>query len=155
MKITEILHPMAILPTLQSEQRDGILLELAEGIQQAYQLPLLNASEIGQRLVERERISSTGIGEGLAIPHCRLAQLTQTWAVLGIRREGVLLNPTDEQPTYLFVALISPTQSIGSHLRSLARICRLFKGTPLLSKLLMLSSRQDIYDAIVSFEQQL
>lgn len=155
MKISEILSPTAIVPDLQSKQRDEILMELAHCMQQAYPQVGLDPADVGQRLIERERVSSTGIGEGLAIPHCRLSQLTQTLTVLGVCREGIQLNPTDSHPTHLFVALVSPTHAISSHLRALARICRLFKGTMLLSQLLTLSSQQDMYDAILSFEQQL
>lgn len=155
MKIVDILRPEAIIPSLQSAKRDDVLVELAEQIHRAYPRTAPDASVIAHRLLEREVMGSTSVGEGLAIPHCRMPNLTQTLAALGVCREGIQMSRDDERPARLFVALVSPTHSIGPHLRVLARVCRLFKGTPLLTDLMELTTVQEIYDSIVSFEQKL
>lgn len=156
MKLANILHPTAIIPTLQSSRNDEVLVELAECIHCAYPEDAPSAASIAERLLEREQMGSTGVGEGLAIPHCRMPHLKQTLAALGISREGVAHGDSSEEPPVrLFVALVSPVQSIGEHLRVLARVCRLFKSTSLLVEILERSSAEGIYEAIVVFEKQL
>lgn len=155
MKIVEILKPEAIIPCLQAQDHQQVLFELAECMARAYPDWLSDSSEIARRLMEREIQGSTNLGEGLAIPHCRMPHLDRTLVVMGVSQTGVSLPSAEEEKLFLFVALVSPSHSVGEHLRVLARICRLFKGTELSKQLRTQSSVEDIYASIVQFESQL
>ncbi len=155
MKIIEILKPEAIIVDLEAREHQQVLVELSERLAKVYPSMVPDASEVARRLLERELQGSTNLGEGLGIPHCRMPHLPHTLAVLGISREGIGLLHSKEPPLHLFVALVSPSQSVVEHLRVLARICRLFKGTTLLTQLLDHSSVDEIYESILLFEQQL
>jgi PTS system nitrogen regulatory IIA component len=152
MNINKLLKPEAIIPQLQARYRDEILLELAQQIVHANNDLSLDAKEIAQLLLERERVSSTNIGGGIAIPHSRMSNLAQPLAALGIYRDQNNNPNSDEQSPFLFFALISPNQAIAEHLRILARICRLFKGTNLSSQLLELHNASEIHDLITEHE---
>src|SRR5947207_15041121 len=79
------------------------------------------------RLLERARLGSTGIGEGVAIPHGKLSGLPGLLAAFARKKSGVDFAAIDAKPTYLFFVLFAPDNSAGLHLKALARISRLFK----------------------------
>jgi nitrogen PTS system EIIA component len=100
-------------------------------------------------LREREKLGSTGIGEGVAIPHGKHAGLTQLLAAFGVSREGVDFEAIDGKPTHLFFALVAPENSAGVHLKALARISRLFKNPRFRAAILEAGSAADIHALIV------
>ena len=77
--------------------------------------------------MERERISTTAIGEGVAIPHGKLPGLERIYGVFARSSEGVDFNSLDGGPTHLFFVLIAPENAAADHLKALARISRLLK----------------------------
>lgn len=87
-------------------------------------------------LAEREAVASTGVGEGVAIPHGRLAGLTRFVGALGIRRGGVPFDAVDGQPASIFFALIGPDRAAGEHLKCLARISRALRDHAVRDRLL-------------------
>jgi len=87
----------------------------------------LTASQLTETLLEREKLGSTGIGEGVAIPHGKLSGVPGLLAAFGRKRAGVDFAAIDGKPTFLFFVLFAPDNSAGLHLKALARISRLFK----------------------------
>jgi PTS system nitrogen regulatory IIA component len=126
MKITEFLSPQAVIPELRGQTKQDILRELAEALAAAY--PPLNGGRVLEVLAEREKLNTTGIGEGVAIPHGKLAGLPRLYASFGVARNGVDFASIDGKPTQLFFALVAPENSAGIHLKALARISRLFRN---------------------------
>ena len=126
MKITEFLSPQAVIPELHGQTKQDILRELAEGLAAAY--PPLNGGRVLEVLAEREKLNTTGIGEGVAIPHGKLAGLPRLYASFGVAKGGVDFSSIDGRPTQLFFALVAPENSAGIHLKALARISRLFRN---------------------------
>ena len=147
MKIAEFLSPQAVIPELHGQNKQDILRELAEGLAAAY--PPLNGGRVLEVLAEREKLNTTGIGEGVAIPHGKLPGLGQLVAAFGVSRQGVDFEAIDGKSTHLFFALVAPENSAGVHLKALARISRLFKNPRFRASSLEASSVEAIHALIV------
>lgn len=125
MKIRDIVSSEAILDDLRAETKEGVLRELSEVI--AKIVPKLSADSLTSILMERESLGSTGIGDGVAIPHGKVAGIERLVAAFGRSRGGVQFHSLDGKPAYLFFLILAPEYSAGMHLKALARISRLLK----------------------------
>jgi nitrogen PTS system EIIA component len=115
-----------VFPHLGAADGRGVLGELASGFAAA--LPGLSAAEVERGLLEREELGSTGLGRGLAVPHCRVPGVDRPWLAVGIHPSGVPFGAADGLPVRLFLALISPASDPASHLQLLASISRWARG---------------------------
>lgn len=147
MRIAEFLKPDAIVESLHSTSKLEILRELSNALTKTH--PTLSASRLATVLEERERVNSTGVGEGVAIPHGKLAELSSLAASFGVSRAGVDFEAHDKKPTHLFFALVAPENSAGLHLKALARISRLFRNPSFRESILKAQDAQAIYALIV------
>ena len=125
MRIAEFLREDLVLPDLAATDKAGVLGEIAAVLARAY--PALSPQRLTDTLLERERLGSTGIGEGIAIPHGKLPGIAGLVAAFARKKGGVDFAAIDGKPTYLFFVLFAPDNSAGLHLKALARISRLFK----------------------------
>ncbi|MGQ0504367.1 MAG: PTS sugar transporter subunit IIA [Myxococcaceae bacterium] len=146
MKIAEFLQPNAVVADLSAGSKPGVLKELCGSLALAY--PALKAERLVEVLQERERLGSTGIGEGVAIPHGKLPGLSGLLATFGVSRQGVDFEAIDGKKTHLFFALVAPENSAGIHLKALARISRLFKNPRFRASILEAQTPTDIYELI-------
>ena len=124
MKILDFLHPETVLTDLTARDKMGALEELAAPVARAAGVP---SEEIVRVLMERERLGSTGIGEGIAIPHGKLKNLERMVIAFGLSRQGVAFDAIDGLPARIFFLIITPEASTGLHLKLLARISRLLR----------------------------
>jgi nitrogen PTS system EIIA component len=127
MKICQYLTPDLIAPDLKAVNKEGVLLELADWI--ASQVSGLNAEEVLQVLLDRERLGSTGIGEGFAIPHGKLKTLEKMIIAFGRSGHGIPFDSLDGKAANYFFVLIAPEESAGLHLKALAKISRFLKNS--------------------------
>jgi nitrogen PTS system EIIA component len=127
MKICQYLTSDLILPDLTALNKEGVLMELANWI--ADHVPGLDAGEVLQVLMDRERLGSTGIGEGFAIPHGKLKTLEHMVISFGRSHPGVPFDSLDGKPAHNFFVLIAPETSAGLHLKALAKISRFLKNS--------------------------
>ncbi|HEY5765398.1 MAG TPA: PTS sugar transporter subunit IIA [Candidatus Deferrimicrobiaceae bacterium] len=125
MKILDIVAPSAVRDDLRAETKEGILRELSEVI--SGMVPSLPADRLTSILMERESLGSTGIGDGVAIPHGKVAGIERLVAAFGRSRKGVQFHSLDGKPAHLFFVIMAPEYSAGMHLKALARISRLLK----------------------------
>jgi nitrogen PTS system EIIA component len=146
MKIAEFLSPKAVVAELNAQSKGDVLIELSQTLIRAH--PELSPERVVEVLQEREKLGSTGIGEGVAIPHGKLGGLPQLMASFGVSRGGVDFEAIDGKPTHLFFALVAPENSAGIHLKALARISRLFKNPRFRQSILEAPSGEDIYRLI-------
>jgi PTS system nitrogen regulatory IIA component len=147
MKIAEFLSPQAVISDLKAASKPDVLQELSASLARAQ--PALRPERLAEVLREREKLGSTGIGEGVAIPHGKLAGLTGLCASFGVSRAGVDFEAIDGRPTHLFFALVAPENSAGIHLKALARISRLFKNPRFRQSILEARTAEEIYNLIV------
>ncbi len=147
MRISEFLSPEAVIADLRAKDKQEVLRELSAALARAH--PSLKEERLVEVLREREKLGSTGIGEGVAIPHGKLAGMTQLLAAFGVSRGGVDFEAIDGRPTHLFFALVAPENSAGVHLKALARISRLFKNARFRASILEAPTVAAIHELIV------
>lgn len=130
MKLVDILEPGRVIHRLQAKTKAEVLRELVDrGItppEANTDLAVADTDQIVRVLEERERLGSTGIKDGLAIPHGKLERIDQLVACLGLHPEGIDFGALDAQPSRIFIVLLAPESAGGLHLKALARISRLF-----------------------------
>jgi PTS system nitrogen regulatory IIA component len=127
MKIVDLLNPNLILSSLTATTKKGVLEELADALVKGYDN--LNRNKVVEVLMERENLGSTGIGDNIAIPHGKLPQLNNLVLCFGRSLPGVNFDSMDGKPTHLFFLLMAPENSIGLHLKALAKISRMLKDS--------------------------
>ncbi|MFO7982907.1 MAG: PTS sugar transporter subunit IIA [Desulfuromonadales bacterium] len=153
MKIAELLHPDAINDDLQATGKKEVLEELTDSIMAVEEG--LDRSELIRVLQERENLGSTGIGDSVAIPHGKLREIDHLLLSFGRSRGGVDFDSMDGKPAHLFFLLIAPEESVGIHLKTLARISKLLKDSRVRNKLMEASDSEEIYRIIVEEEEKL
>jgi PTS system nitrogen regulatory IIA component len=151
MKILDILKKEAILNDLKSQDKKGIIEELVTPVAR---ITSINQEDIVRVLLERERLGSTGIGNGIGIPHGKLKGIDSLILGFGLSRKGVDFESMDGQPTHIFFLLISPENSAGLHLKLLAQISKILKVESFREKLIEASNTDEIYDIIRNVDEE-
>lgn len=145
MKIVEFLQPGAVIADLAGQTGQEVLAELCRPLAASHRV---DAQKLLETLLERERLGSTGIGEGVAIPHGKLSALPGLMASFGRSLRGVDFKAIDGKPTFLFFALFAPENSAGAHLKALARISRIFKNPSFRDAIMKARDAREIYKLI-------
>ena len=146
MKITDILVKDGAILDLASDSKEGVLEEMARALAGAESS--LGAERLLEVLRERESLQSTGIGEGVAIPHGKIAGLDRLVASFARSVKGVDFESIDGQPTHLFFLLVVPEHSGGQHVKALAWISRFFRDDEFRQKLISAAALEDVFRAI-------
>jgi len=147
MKIEDILAPELVIPSLRASDKAGVLRELAGLVADNH--PEIDRARLVQALEDRERLNSTALGDGVAIPHGKLPGLKRVFAAFGRSPEGgIEFQSLDGKPTRIFFLLVAPEDSAGAHLKALARISRLLKDEAFRKKLLDAADAPALYAAI-------
>jgi PTS system nitrogen regulatory IIA component len=148
MRLAEFLQPESVIAALSGRTKADVLRELATVLEKA--APGVSQEQLFHVLSARERECSTGVGEGVAIPHGKLAGLPGLVAAFGVAPQGIDFEALDHKPTFLFFALVAPENCAGAHLKALARISRLFKQPAFRASILNAKTGPDMYALIVS-----
>lgn len=143
MKITELISENLILPEIQASRKNDVLRELSAWM--AEQHDEVREDDVARVLTERERLGSTGIGEGIAIPHGKIDSVGGLIAGLARSKKGIDFQAIDSAPTHFFVVLLAPANSAGEHLKALARVSRLFKNGDFRKRLLAAKTAREMY----------
>jgi nitrogen PTS system EIIA component len=146
MKIEDILAQDLVLPDLAGRSKTDVLIELATAV--ARQHPELDRERLVQALEDRERLNSTALGDGVAIPHGKLSGIKRVFAAFARSKQGVDFHSLDGEPTHLFFLLVAPEDSAGAHLKALARISRLLKDENFRARLMQAPDATALFDTI-------
>ena len=141
-KVSDILVKDSILLDLKGREKRDVLAEMAKAL--AESTSGLDEERLLEVLNGREKLQSTGIGEGVAVPHCKLADLSHPVTSFARSREGVDFDSRDGQPTHLFFLLAVPEHSEGQHLKALARISRFLHDASFRGRLWKAETREDV-----------
>lgn len=125
MKIVEFLNEKAITANIKATNKEGVIREMVDLLAKAE--GIRNKEELVKSLLNREALGSTGIGQGIGIPHGKTNAVKKLIAAFGICHPGVNFDALDGEPVYIFFLLVAPEDSAGPHLKALARISRLLK----------------------------
>jgi PTS system nitrogen regulatory IIA component len=146
-KIQDFLQPQAVLADLTGRTAAEVLAELCQPVARAHGL---DAARLVQVLLDREKLGSTGVGEGVAIPHGKLPGLPALVAAFGRSRQGIDYRAADGRPARLFFALFAPENSAGAHLKALSRVSRIFRLPAFREAILVAPSADEIYRLILA-----
>ncbi len=146
MKISEYLRPEDIIPELAASTKIEVLEELASVL--AAHHDGVDGKLLLDKILEREKLGSTGIGDGIAIPHAKLKSIGNIMVLFGRSARGVNFNALDGKPVHIFFLLVARDENFGAHLKLLARISRILKNPSFRSHLLEARDTESIYQLI-------
>jgi PTS system nitrogen regulatory IIA component len=152
MRLTNLLTEDNIIPELKAKNKNGVLEELAGVI--AGREPALDKGALMKVLLDRERLGSTGIGEGIAIPHGKFSGIRQPIISFGRSRKGLDFEAMDGGLVFLFFLLVAPENSASIHLQVLAKIAKVLKNIALREALLEAPGRSELYQIIMQNDEE-
>ena len=127
MSIAEFLQEGAASCDLKSDTKEGVIREMVSLLVKSGAIKDKDLGKLVQTLLDREALGSTGIGQGVAIPHGKTSHVTRVVGAVGISRHGLNFDSLDGELVHIFFLLVAPEDSAGPHLKALARISRLLK----------------------------
>ena len=145
MEIEDLITPARVMPRLKATSKKHVLQELAK---RAAELTGLHERAIFDVLLERERLGTTGVGNGIAIPHGKLPEIKELFGLFARLEDPVDFDAIDEQPVDLVFLLLAPEGAGADHLKALARIARLLRDQDIAKKLRASRDAQAIYSVL-------
>jgi PTS system nitrogen regulatory IIA component len=147
MDLSDLLKPDAVLPSLHAQAKKQVLQEVCSVA--AGRLGLAER-EIFDTVLQRERLGSTGVGHGVAIPHGKLRSVTELVGVFARLARPVDFDALDDQPVDLVFLLLAPESAGADHLKALARIARVLRDPVVAQKLRVAGNQADLYQVLVN-----
>lgn len=152
MKITDFLDRKAIKIGLTATDKEAILKEMVDLLAEVKDVG--DKKAILKALLDRESLGSTGIGQGIAIPHGKTERVKELVAVLGISRQGVNFDALDGESVFIFFLLVAPKDTAGPHLKALAQISRLLRDSYFCDLMKRCQTPGELYDLIKREEEK-
>ena len=149
MKLMDFLIPDAIEPDMKSTTKTDAIRELVALLDRVGSINQEDA--VAEVVLEREELGTTGIGEGIAVPHGKSGAVESLLAAFGRSKRGIDFKALDNQPVHLFFLLVAPENSTGPHLIALARISRLLKNRDFRKALM---DAEDKAEILAMFEEE-
>ena len=154
MKIQTLLSEEMIIPEIHSEDRDSVLEEIVRFLKNKDRIR--KDKDLFEKLIQREKLGSTAIGDGIAIPHCKLKEAESPILVLAVSKKGVRFEALDGKPTHIFFLVVSSPDDPGQSLQILASIAHLVrKAGGLPKKIMSAKSPRKILEVIREEEEKL
>jgi len=151
MRIMDFLSEKNITVDLKAKNKREIIEELTDMLVKNGNVA--DKKKMVQILMEREELGSTGIGQGIAIPHGKSETVKELAAAFGLSRNGVGFEALDGEPVYIFFLLAAPEGTAGTHLKALARISGLLKDKYFRKKLMTAQTVADVVEVIQEEEK--
>ena len=146
MRLTDVLNENLVNISLDGTSRDACIRELIDKLVDTE--TIINVDSIFEAVLEREKIMTTGVGNGIAIPHCKHADSPEFAVCLGIQPKGVDFQSIDKKDVNIIFLLVGPENNPGLHIKLLSRISRLMSNEELRQQLLECKSNKDAFDLI-------
>jgi nitrogen PTS system EIIA component len=152
-KLADILRESSVIADIKGITKREILFELVETLKNAKLIDDVNS--VVDIIMEREKLGSTGIGDGVAIPHGKMKKLNTILCVAGRSKEGVNFDAVDRQPVHIFFLVLAPEDSASMHLKVLSRISKVLRDQSFRKKILKLADAHEIYTNIIEADNKL
>ena len=152
MKITELMNRDLIIPTVLAKTKKEALKELVDCV--VKKESEVDSGELLRVLLEREELGSTGIGDGIAIPHGKIRRIKNLIVSFGRSLDGLDFQSMDGKPTHIIFLLVAPENSAGIHLKALARISRLLKDSAFRKNIMEATTSQEIFEIIAQEDEK-
>ncbi|BAW80994.1 PTS IIA-like nitrogen-regulatory protein PtsN [Candidatus Nitrosoglobus terrae] len=151
MRVTEILVPQKIAIGATASSKKRVLEQLSELL--AHGADDVDSKEIFERLLARERLGSTSLGKGVAIPHARISSSQYPLVAFMRLEQGIDFDAIDQQPIDLFFALLVPEESTETHLQLLSQLAAIFRNHKLRDHLRDAKDPNTLLEALKKWEQ--
>ena len=148
MKLTEFVIQDAILPTLKATSKEEVIREMVTHLKAAGALKAVDEEAVVAAILKREELGSTGIGNGVAVPHTKHASVEKLSAMVAISRAGVDFSSLDGEDVFILFLLVSPPDRPGDHLRGLENISRHLRSQDFCNFLKQSATTADIWDLL-------
>lgn len=155
MKFSDFLSRAAIIKEVSSSNRKEVIKELVEAIKNAHNLRGFKTESIVEALMKREKLGSTGIGNGVAVPHTKLEGLKDVVASFGRSSMGIDFNAVDGEPVHLIFLILTPADKPEANLQALQRVSQAIKQTNFCKFLAGAKETKDIFDLLKEADEVL
>ena len=142
MSLADIIDERSVLPALKVQNKKQLLQELSHA---AAQLTVIDHRVIFETLMRREKLGSTGLGQGIAIPHGKIPSITRVYGLFARLAHPITFDAVDDQPVDLVFLLLAPEHAGADHLKALARISRLLRDPAIVEKLRRTDRAEGLY----------
>lgn len=154
MKLSEIVSPGAVVPSLAAVERDPVIVELVDALVRGGLAGAAVRDELVTRVLDRERRGSTGFGKGVAVPHVKHKSVTKMSAAIGISPRGIDFNSLDRQPVYSVFLLLSPEDKPEEHLQAMEVIFKNLSKETFRRFLRQAQNVEEVMDLLSEADQQ-
>jgi len=153
LKIAEILQEQCVVADIRGKTKKEIITELVEALANARLVkdvePVVNV------VMDREKLGSTGIGNGVAVPHGKLKNINNIMCAFGRSQNGVDFDAVDRAPVHIFFLVLAPEDSASLHLKVLSRITKILRDQSLRKKIIKLSNVHELYMSILEEDEKI
>ncbi len=146
MKMLDFLDKDAITTDIVSTKKEDVINELVNLLSKVH--PIKDKKSLIDTLMNREQLGSTGIGQGIGIPHAKSGAVKELVAALGISHTGVDFDSLDGESTHIFLLLVAPEDAAGPHLKALAKISRMLQDKFIRDSLISAKNKDIIFDIV-------
>jgi PTS system nitrogen regulatory IIA component len=153
MRMSEFIVREAISADLKASQKDGVIREMVENLRLAGYFKGSEPEDVVKAILKRELLSSTGIGDGVAIPHAKHPSVERLIGAVAVSPKGVPFDSVDNDLVYVLVMLISPQERPSEHLRALEGVSRCLKDKNFVRSLQQATTPQQIWDLICNHDR--
>ena len=155
MRLSEILNEYVIKTDLEAEDKQEAIEELVDHLISEHEISLRNRDHILEVVFKRESSISTGVGNGVAIPHGTVDCIEDIVGALGISRDGVNFESFDGEPVHIVVLLLVPSAKISKHIKTLAQIARILNNSDVTAALRSAQSPEEAVTILEKAERDL
>jgi mannitol/fructose-specific phosphotransferase system IIA component (Ntr-type) len=153
MKLADFLFAGAFAPRLESDDKEGVVRELVEALVRAKKISRVHVSGVVEALLERERLGSTGIGKGIAVPHAKHRSVKEVVGTVGLSPQGVDFAALDGELVYVFFLLVSSPTDASHHLEALELIAQTLKHETFCRFLRQCRTQQELVELLEEADQ--
>ncbi|MFH1050482.1 MAG: PTS sugar transporter subunit IIA [bacterium] len=152
MKISEILNIDSIKVDLKVESKRELLEQMIFLAERS--MKIIDREEVKQEVLEREKIMSTGVGKGIALPHAKTNSITDTIGSLALLSQPVDFNSIDDKPVSIVFLLLGMENNVGNHLRLLSKISRLMNNDSFRGNLQQCKTSNEVLELFIQYEDK-
>jgi nitrogen PTS system EIIA component len=152
MTIEEVLHKECVVSDLKGTTKKEVVRELVDALKNANLIE--DAEKAVNVVLERERLGSTGIGDGVAIPHGKLKGIQNILCAFGRSREGIDFDAVDHKPAHIFFLLIAPEDSASMHLQMLSRISKILRDAAFRKNLVEVADGGNLHGKVIEEDRK-